>query len=199
MQLSTALSDGVLAVATITAAVLMIRAGRRWCGIWMLAIAAAALIGAIRFAGVSKLEALHGALSLWAALVAFPSFCWALLRRLRGRHDVRAGESLAIAAGLNLFLLVATRSDVPTAVGAVALGIAVIGATALFKHRRSLFLMLAWAIAGYAIAGLWIGTIGQLGPMLRIDAYHYVLAAANLLFGYALWQESRPVDERATR
>ncbi len=193
MQISTALSDGVLASASIAAAVLLIRAGRRWCGIWMLAIAAAALVGTIRYAGVEKLETLHGALSLWAALVAFPSFCWALLRRLRGRHDVRAGESLAIAAGLNLFLLVATRPDVPTAVGAVALGIAALGATALFKHRRSLFLMLAWAIAGYAAAGLWVGTTGMLGPMLRIDLYHYLLAAANLLFGYALWRESRPM------
>lgn len=199
MQWTTALSDGVLTSASIAAAVLLIRAGRRWCGIWMLAIAAAALVGTLRFGGVPGLEPLHGALSLWAALVAFPSFCWALLRRLRGRHDVRAGESLAIAAGLNLFLLVATRPDVPTAVGAVALGIAALGATALFKHRRSLFLMLAWAIAGYAVAGLWIGTSGMLGPMLRIDLYHYLLAAANLLFGYALWRESRPVDSSFSR
>jgi len=191
MILSTALSDGALAVATFFCAFLLLRARYAWCAIWMCAIALAALCGTLRFAGVDGLESLHLALSRWAAMVALPGFCWAMARQLRTRRPVRAGEALAIAAGLNLLLLVAPRADVVTAVGACALLVAMVGAAALYRSRRDVFLMIAWAIALYAIAGLWVGTEGQLGPMPRVDVYHYVLAAANLLFAFALRREAR--------
>ena len=192
MSLSTAVSDGVLAIATLSAAWMLFRSGRHWCAAWMLAIALAAVAGTIRFAGVDDLESLHLALGRWAEMVAFPSFCWAMARFLYTRRDVRAGESLAIAAGLNFVLLIAHRADIATAIGAVALIIAMFGATTLFKSQRNKFLMIAWAVGLYAIAGLWIGNDGTLGPLPRIDIYHYLLAAANVLFALALWLPKKP-------
>lgn len=191
MQLSTAISDGTLAVASLVACMLLFGCGRRWCAVWMGAIALAALAGTVRFAGVDEVVPLHAALSQWAAFVALPSFCWAMTRYLYSGRDVRAGESLAIAAALNLALLIASDTDTATAIGAVALIVAFFGAMTQFKSARTVFLLIAWAIGFYAVAGLSIGVVGVLGPMLRVDIYHYLLAAANLLFGAALWLQRR--------
>jgi hypothetical protein len=187
MQLSTAISDGVLAAATILAAVLLARAGLRWCAAWMTAIALAAIVGALRFSGAADVTPLHAALSSFAAVVAFPSFCWAMMRSLQLGRDLGAGESLLIAAVLNLLLLVAAPAEVATAVGALALAVALVGARRLYvQQRRGAALTVGWAVALYAIAGLWVGTFGTIGPLLRVDAYHYLLAVANLLFAFAL-------------
>ena len=194
MQLSTAISDGVLAAATFLAAVLFARAGLRWCAAWMVAIALAAIAGVVRFSGVADVEPLHTALSSFAAVVAFPSFCWAMMRSLQLGRDLRAGESLLIAAALNLLLLIAAPAEAATAIGALALAVALIGARRLYvQQRRGAALTIGWAVALYAVAGLWVGTFGTIGPLLRVDAYHYLLAVANLLFAFALAPPRRGV------
>ena len=191
MQLSTVFSDGILALCSVIAVVLLWRARRHWCAFWMAGIAVAALIGTLRYAGVESLTTVHNAFSLWAAVVALPSFCWAASCYLRWRRTVRAGESLGLAAALNLILLFPMDAESISVIGGTALAFLFWGALAKFRRQRPLFLMLAWGIGLYAIAGLWIGTTGQFGPVLRIDVYHCALALANILFGVAILRATR--------
>lgn len=198
MQLSTVISDGVLAAASLGAGWMFSRGGRYWCAVWMVAIALAAIAGTVRFSGVDGIAPLHNALSSWAAVVAFPGFCWAMTRSIYSGRDLRAGEALAIAAALNFLMLIEQSSELITTVGALALFIALIGAYKLYSSRRGAALMIGWAVALYAIAALWIGTVGSIGPLLRVDAYHYLLAIANLVFAAALWPKPRSALGRAT-
>ena len=52
------------------------------------------------------------------------------------------------------------------------------------KPRQAWTLAIACALT--ALAGLLIGTVGQWGPLPRVDWYHLALTAANLGFGWAL-------------
>ncbi|MDZ4812888.1 MAG: hypothetical protein SGI99_09790 [Pseudomonadota bacterium] len=186
MQISTVCSDAVLALASIGSAWQLWRGRQTGAALCMALIALAATLGLLRFAGVSALVEWHGQASRIAALLAFPLFCW-ILWRTQQRHAVpRAWEIIAPAFVLGLLALWPGVDRYTTLIGATGLAAALVAALASVRSDRIAFLMIAWAIALYAAAGLWVGSVGHIGPMLRVDVYHYLLAAANPLLALAL-------------
>ncbi len=186
MQISTVFSDATLALASSWSAWQLWRGRQTGAALCMALIALAATLGALRFAGVSALVESHEQASRIAALLAFPLFCWILWRTQHRHAAPRPWEIIAPAFLLCLLALWSGVDRYATLIGAAGLAAALVAALASLRSDRIAFLMIAWAIALYAAAGLWIGSVGHIGPMLRVDVYHYLLAAANPLLALAL-------------
>lgn len=186
MQISTVCSDAVLALASSWCAWRLWRGRQTAAALCMVLIALAATLGVLRFAGVLARVEWHGQASRIAALLAFPLFCWILWRTQHRRAVPRAWEIIAPALLLSLLALWSGVDRYATLIGAAGLAAALVAALASLRSDRIAFLMIAWAVALYAAAGLWVGSVGHIGPMLRVDVYHYLLAAANPLLALAL-------------
>jgi hypothetical protein len=190
-SVSTAISDGALAIAALGGAVWITR--RRHgpaihasssVALGLALIAAAALIGSLRFAGVDQLTELHALLTAIAKFAARPliglghlALAWRL------RPSARAVTLVLLA--LTTAPLLAYRLDLADIYG-LAIGTAgVLGVFAAAGRQRSRHPRAATsAAAGGAlvlIAGLVIGTRGMIGPVLRVDAFHYAMALAAIL------------------
>lgn len=136
-----------------------------------LLFAAAAALGALGYGGIGAVEGLHDQLTSiteWAGLAL-------------------------IAAGL-------MGKPWPTLIGAgLLLAVAIVTGQALLVNVAALVLMIAWrfwltrrppwvlvvAALLFALAGLVIGTHGQLLGLPRVDFYHLTLAVAILLIATA--------------
>lgn len=186
MQISTSISDGVLAIATAWAVWRLLRARHAGAALCMAIIAAAASLGSMRFAGVIELVDAHAQLSHYAALVAFPVFGWLLLRTQMRGGVVSIWEFLVATVLFTALSLWSGVDRYASWLGATGLGCALIAALASIRRDRVSFLLIGWSVALYAAAGLWVGTDGMLGPTLRVDAYHYLLAIANPMLVLAL-------------
>lgn len=200
MQLAHAVSDSVLVLSTLTAIRSLItgaplgaqRHHLHAAAIGLSLMGLAAFVGVLRFAGADALLPLHSTLSAFATSMTMPllglaavAIAWPLA--LTRRRWLRITGLLA-----GLFALAMLLDVLPL----YGIGIGALGTlSALFVGLRSLAarggLLLTSGAILVLIAGLGVGTDGELGPVDRIDVFHYLLALANLAFGPALVQLAR--------
>lgn len=189
--LSTAVSDAILAVTSIGAALLLVRARRaaiRLGGACLLFLGMSAAVGAARFAG-ADLAPIHGAMAWTGRMLVLPLFAAAFVLTA---FRVRAGRIIwyAVAAVLAVLSFVIPHSlrSLPGAIGMIAVVVA--GARALPRDMAAGLLAIGGA-AIYMIAGLAVGTDGTIGAVQRVDIFHYSLAAANPMLAAGLVRMER--------
>ena len=184
MILSTAISDAVLAVAAFAFVVPLAAAGRelRAAALGFALMGAAALCGSLKFAGVVQLEWLHRALSDLATAVSMPTIGAGALALVLSLAITPRGWRRWIG-GLVALCVAARYAGVMASYGLVigALGtFAVVAAGMIARGRApigSKLLLVGAALV--LVAGLAVGTVGEIGPFARIDVFHYLLAVAD--------------------
>jgi hypothetical protein len=167
MVISSVAGEVCLAIAALFGAAKSWRSPAPLAPAGFLLFAAAATLGALIYAGIGQAESLHDQVT---------------------RITEWAGLAL-IAAGMMV-------KPWPTLIGAgLLLAVAIVTGQALLVNVAALVLMIAWrfwltrrppwvlvvAVLLFALAGLVIGTHGQLLGLPRVDFYHLTLAAAILL------------------
>lgn len=180
IQLSTALSDGTLMLAAFAACLWLRARGERYTSTGFLLIGCAAFIGTVRFSINPELDELHGFVSALATCTGLPLIGVQYLATCL-RWPGPDGRMITMGASVVGFAAFGLAFPVPlygTLVGALSMIAVIAGAARCVPHhpRRA-----AAAIGGalaFVLAGLVIGTEGTLGPMLRVDVFHYVLIAA---------------------
>ncbi|MEZ4452955.1 MAG: hypothetical protein R3B09_26080 [Nannocystaceae bacterium] len=201
MNLATTISDGVLAVTALSLARALL--GRTTAPSRRLAlqaaaagfglIGAAAVCGALRFAGVDRLVDLHKALTDAATAMSMPmigaaalALTWPLEWRARGwlRWTVALA---ALHVGAVLAGATALAGLMVGAIGTI--GVVIAGLRVFGGDRRAGALLLAGAVVTL-IAGLAVGSEGELGPFARIDVFHYLLAVADVCLAGGLLRVS---------
>jgi hypothetical protein len=194
MQYSTAVSDGVLALACLACVVGILRSPR-WTeknlrATWLLVIAALLLTGATAVVGVlhfgvdESWQALHTKLSQASSLLALPVLGVAALTLIRGWHWQRLGWCWVIIS-LSLLFEGAKRLGVLDSYKlvlnlATLLLILYAGVT---QGRKALPAAIGVVVL-FIVAGLVVGTQGNLGPLLRVDVFHALL---SLAYGLLTW------------
>ncbi len=194
MNLATAISDGALAACAFAGAITLertrrsARAGQHQAlmsatvGLGLIGLAAA--IGCLRYGVAPGLIELHILFSGLAGHFAMPligaayvAIAWSL------GPSRNAWLALFIALGLlpTISVIVGLYDIYTLLVGSV--GVAGILAAAAQRRRAqpSAAVVAAAGALLVLIAGLVIGTEGDIGPIARIDAFHYTLAVAALL------------------
>lgn len=202
MQLAHAISDSVLVLSTLTA-IRSLTTGAplgaqrhhlHAAAIGLSVMGLAAFVGVLRFAGADALLPLHSTLSAFATSMTMPllglaavAIAWPLALTKRGWIRITG-----LLAGL--FAIAMVLDVLPTyGIGIGALGTMsalFVGLRSLGRDRRGGLLLTSGAVL-VLVAGLGVGTDGEIGPFDRIDVFHYLLALANLAFGPALVQLSR--------
>ena len=187
MILSTCISDLIMALACGSAGAWLwcqAETTRRYAAIGMALMALAAGLGAARYGGVGGLERVHVGASHLAGAVA-PG-CFALVAAAvawaKPRRFVEAGLAALTVLWL-VFEYAAPWGAYRTAIGSFAVALMLVVAA---RARSRAGGALAIGALALALAGLVIGTKGQLGPFAAIDVFHGVLALAHLLVAYGL-------------
>jgi hypothetical protein len=185
MMVSSVFFEAVLAVATGISVHWLWRAGLRACAFGLSFVGLAAALGALLFAGFTAVDASHAVITQWAAVAGFPAFGgFALWSRLRG--EPAWPVALAVVVILGLLGQWLSSPGYAMAIGSAGLVCLLLVAGAGLKTApRSSIVVFASCLFS-ALAGLWIGTEGQWGPLPRVDWYHLALTAANLGFGCGL-------------
>jgi len=197
MQLAHAVSDGALVLSTLTAIRSLItgaplgaqRPPLYAAAFGLSVMALAAFVGVLRFAGADALQPLHSTLSAFATSTSMPLLGLAAVALTGPLALTRRGwiQLTGLLAGL---FAVSTLLGVEPiyGLGIGALGTAsalLVGLRSLGRARRGGVLLTSGAVL-VLVAGLGVGTTGELGPFDRLDIFHYLLALANLAFGPAL-------------
>lgn len=185
MIVSSAFFEAVLAIATGAAVWRLWRAGFRASAFGLSFVGLAAALGALLFAGITAVDASHALITQWAAVAGFPAFgAFALWTRLRGAP--MWWVALSIVAMLGLFGTWLSSPSYTLAIGSVGLICVLLIAFKDLRRTPRLCAILFGSCVSTALAGLLIGTVGQWGPLPRVDWYHLALTAANLGFAWGL-------------
>jgi len=190
MSWSTAVSDAALALVALGGAGVLLRVGGRartlgGMGFGLVGIAAA--LGTARYGFAPAVEPSHEAFSRVAGLVGVPligvGFLVSALRKEEWRRNVGFGCLIALPA------LAAGLGWLPTyrlAIGALGM-VAVVAVSGLSfgKDRNASVAGILGALMTI-LAGLVIGTDGELLGFQRIDWFHYALATANAFLAVSL-------------
>ena len=199
MQYSTALSDGILALACLASAFALVQAGKAFTDgerpAWFCALlgvlipAAAALCGMVRFSFDPSWREIHSLLSQAGTFLALPLVALAVFAFARGATWSRAGWDRLII-GLCVFFELARRFGV-TAEYRLLLSLAAFALILLAGLGRlpeqPLPLLAALAVIGlFLVAGLAVGTDGFIGPLRRVDLFHALLTPAYPLMTWLL-------------
>lgn len=136
-----------------------------------LLFAAAAALGALVYAGIGSLDSLHDQVSRIAE--------WAGLALIAAGSMQKPWPTL-IGAGLLLAVGIVTGQALDVNVAALAVMIV----WRFWLTRRPPWVLVVAALL-FALAGLVIGTHGQLLGLPRVDFYHLTLAVAILLIATA--------------
>lgn len=187
MALSTAISDAVLALVAFAVALPALRRPepRRLAGVGLGLIGLAAALGTLRYGGLEAVRPLHRTASLLASGAGVPVIGVAMVLLVTGRDRGAAVWGALPALVLITFV---TEYVVPVPGARTALGVVgVLGVllAALTRIGRAPVPALAGigGALGTALAGLVIGTEGQLGPLPAVDGFHYTLAVSTLGLG----------------
>lgn len=181
-QLTTALSDGLLAALALGAGVWVGRVrrpGRVLAGFGISLVGVAAAVGSARYAGAEVLIPTHELMSALAGLVGMPLIGagYAVAAWVPEGPTARTVRLAALIA-LGGWGAVALSSPVArTVTGALAMLLVIAACVARRSDGRRAAAGVAGAI-GVMAAGLAIGTDGSWGPVLRVDAFHVALAAS---------------------
>lgn len=191
MNLATTISDGALALTSFALArSLVVAAGApaarralRGAALGLGLMGAAALVGALRFAGLEELAPIHRGLTDAATAITMPmmgaaalTLAWPL------QWSARAWSRWL---GLLVVLFVAARLAGAFAIhglviGAVGTGGVLVAGLRVVARLRAAGVRLLVGAVLVLIAGLAVGSEGELGPFARIDVFHYLLALADL-------------------
>lgn len=162
------------------ACVVLRRRGERYVSTGLLLVGCAAFIGVLRFGVNPELADLHRFVSALATHTGMPLIAVQFLAtcyRWPG-PDGRMTTMGASVVGFAAFGLAFPLPVYGTIVGAASMIAVAAGAVrTLPSDARRGGLALAGAI-GVALAGLVVGTDGSIGPLLRVDVFHAVLAAS---------------------
>lgn len=191
MQLSTVVSDGLLALVTTACAARLISrrdTNRTFAAACLFFIALAAAFGAARYGGADVVR-YHEALSWTARVIAVPMLGAVFLVSTFGRRLPRYGwygiSALFGAAG---YLLPRELGVVP---GAVGMLLFLIGAARVWREDARSAQLVVVGVALTLLAGLVVGTNGAYGPVPRVDVFHALLMGANVAFTVAIAAISR--------
>lgn len=158
------------------------RRGERYVSTGLLLIGVAAFIGTLRHSINPELQNLHHFVSALASCAGLPLIAvqYASTRFGRPGPEGRMNTMGVSVVGFAAFGLAFPLALYPTLVGGLSMAVVLIAAGASFKRdaRRAAFAF-GGALA-YIVAGLVVGTTGKLGPFLRVDVFHVVLAVASL-------------------
>lgn len=186
MQLSTALSDGILALVSFYSAWAVYVAGSKSGAAGLALVGIASLAGVFRFSFLEQLAPVHSFFSALAGQVGIPviglTFLFLVFRLPESGY-------LGMIAALLLVLCVVNRWFLPIPLyGIVVAGLgalAIIIASVRMLPSTAGILGIAGAVV-LVLAGLAIGTSGNMFGFKRVDLYHYVLSISVGLFGQSL-------------
>lgn len=195
MPWSTAVSDGALTAVCLGASATLLRVGgrsRTLGGMGFGLVGFAAALGTLRFGFFPSIEPAHTAFSRVAGLVGVPligvGFATSALSSDALRKTV--GISCLVALPLGAMAL-GWLPLYRLGVGGLAMVVSIaISARHLSSDRRVGFAGISGA-GLVMLAGLVIGTDGELMGFQRIDWFHYVLATANALLALSLLRQGQ--------
>lgn len=198
MQYSTAVSDALLAIACLACVLTLGKQRSRtaedqrprlFCTQMGFALPmAAAIAGALRYGLDADMRELHEWFSRASSLLGLPLLGLAALSL--GRNWPWSGPNwgrllLGLCAFFALFQQLGRLDEYRLALQLGSLLLILYGG--LLQWPQRLPLLLALAVAGlFIFAGLVIGTDGVIGPLLRIDLFHALLALAYPLLAWLL-------------
>lgn len=194
MQYSTAVSDGLLALACLACVFGIVRSPRfaekplraTWltvCAALLLTLATAA-VGVLHFGWDDSWQPLHAKLSQASSLLALPALGMAALSLVRGWQWQRLGWCWVIIS-LSLLFEGAKRLGVLDSYTlALNLVTLLLFLYAGFIQGRNALSVAVGGVALFIVAGLVVGTQGNLGPLLRVDVFHALL---SLAYGLLTW------------
>lgn len=199
MQYSTAASDALLALACLASVIGIVRSAR-W-GVkaeratWLLVIAALLLTGATAAVGVlhfgvdESWQPLHAKLSQASGLLALPALGVAALTLTRGWLWQRLGWCWVIIS-LTLLFEGAKRLGVldtySLLLNLATLSLLLYGGISQLNQGRKPLAVAVAVVALFIVAGLVVGTQGEIGPVLRVDVFHVLLSLAYVLLAWLL-------------
>ncbi|TGJ98829.1 hypothetical protein EHQ53_11500 [Leptospira langatensis] len=192
MQISTAISDLVLAVSATWAGLRALSSAKgslpKRGGAWgLFAVAAGAFLGVIFFLGGDWITGIYRFVVQFAGTVGIPWIGIAFFSI--GYSKVSARNWYVLSAALAvLFILDSLYALGPysTAIGAVAFVTVLVVSIQKYKgsHKTAALYGIAGALL-FILGGLVIGTVGQIAGIPRVDIFHYVLAVAVYCLGYS--------------
>lgn len=198
MQYSTALSDGVLALACLACAIAVGKARRHYgeadqpalfCALLgFLLPAAAAAVGVIRFAIDPGAQAAHLWLSQASSFLGLPLLGAAALALGRGWQWSRANWGrilLGLCAFFELFRQLNQLEDYRLLLNLATL-LLILYAGAVQWPQRAPLVAAAGVVSLFLLAGLAVGTQGFIGPLRRVDLFHALLSLAYPLLAWLL-------------
>jgi hypothetical protein len=198
MHYSTAFSDALLAIACLACALALGKQRSRtaedqrprlFCmQIGFALPMAAAMAGALRFGLVPDLRELHEWLSRASSLLGFPLLGLAALSLGRKWHwsgPTWGRLLMGLCAFFELFRQMNLLDEYSQGLQIGSLLLVLYSGILQWPERFPV--LLASAVAGlFVFAGLVIGTEGVIGPLLRIDLFHALLAVAYPLLAWLL-------------
>ena len=200
MQYSTAVSDGVLALACMICVIVIGKARKHYgeadqpalfCALLgFLLPAAAAVTGVIRFGFDPSAEAAHLWLSQASSFMGLPLLGAAALALGRGWQWSRANWGrilLGLCAFFELFRQLNQPDDYRLLLNLATLLLIVYAGAVQWPTRAPL--VAAGVVVGlFLLAGLAVGTDGFIGTVRRIDVFHALLTPAYPLLAWLLLQ-----------
>ena len=198
MQYSTALSDGLLALACLACVIAIGRARKHYgeadqpalfCALLgFLLPAAAATVGAIRFGSDPDAQTAHLWLSQASSFLGLPLLGAAALALGRGWQWSRPNWGrilLGLCAFFELFRQMNQLDDYRLLLNLATL-LLILYAGAVQWPRRAHLLVASAVVGLFLLAGLAVGTEGFIGPLRRIDLFHALLTPAYPLLAWLL-------------
>jgi len=189
-QYSTAVSDGVLASITIFVVCQLLAANRLYAAFGFFTVAAAAVFGVIRFSQAcpsSRLVSLHRYLS-WLAQAVGMSLVSASF--IQNHSSFLTGFVVVVPIVIALLQGIISQTSWCSTAGEIVGSVAVVAVFVVGCVTANGFAILGTALT--AFAGVVVKTEGQIGGVLRVDVFHYILAFANIVLMKGLAQYDLP-------
>ena len=202
MQYSTAISDGILALACV-ASLLWLRpvfAGQPVLRALLLGFgltATAALCGAVRYGMDPSWIDRHRSFTQLSAVLGLPLLGLAALSLSRGLVWSRSIWTLCLVGLVGLFIgarVLGVDPHYRLALGLVTLLLILYAGLSRWPQPRPGLLALG-VIGLFLVAGLAVGTEGFIGPLRRIDLFHALLTPAYPLLAWLLLTLRMPARE----
>lgn len=201
MQYSTALSDGVLALACLASAFALVRAGKAFAeaerAAWFCALlgllipAAAALCGVVRFSVDPSWREVHGLLSQAGTFLALPLVALAIFALSRSAAWSQASWG-RLVIGLCVFFELTRRfgilAEYRLLLSLAAFALILLAGLSRLPEQPLPLLAALGIVSLFLVAGLVVGTEGFIGPLRRVDVFHALLTPAYPLMAWLLLQ-----------
>ncbi|MCJ8169828.1 DUF6962 family protein [Atopomonas sediminilitoris] len=190
LQPSTFISDGLLALVCAACAVLALRQQSRqasdrqplWFSVFLgfALTASAATLGALRYGPGLDVAQAHSWLSQASSLLGLPLIALAALvlgRRWTWEKSSWGRAVLGFCAFFELARQAGVMEHYRMVLNLLTLGLLLYASALRWPEKRALAYALS-SVGLLALAGLWVGTRGTLGPFYSVDVFHALLILA---------------------